>query len=198
MNGAIREAMDQPGIDRAKPDLVPVRHAVEKPLHLWARKHRIDGQACQCLDARRMACSDQCGAGRRTAAALPADHRAKGLAGGGIPDGDRLALVGDCDAGNLNRRSGLQAGGDGLLHRLPDAKRALLDPAGLWVFDADRRRAARQDFPGRRNEDRFGVRGALINGKNGGCHCSSGGNWGAAIGRIAAPGTSSHDAISHA
>ena len=85
-----------------------------------------------------MAGRDQFGTGRRTAPALPADHRTKRFARNRIPYGDGFALVGNCDAENVDGRTGLKTGGNGFLYGFPHAHRVLLDPAGLWMFYPNR------------------------------------------------------------
>jgi hypothetical protein len=167
------QAMDQPGVDGAEPRHPSAGHAIQKPLHLRSGKHRVDGQAGQRLNPRRVTGSDQARAVRGGPAALPAHDGAERFARGCIPNGDRLALVGDRESQYVRRRSSAQAGCDRVLHRLPDAKWALLHPAGLRVFDTDGRRAAREYLSRRRNEDGLGICRALINGENCGCHGTS-------------------------
>src|SRR4051794_41953753 len=94
-----------------------------------------------------MAGAVQSGAGGGAAAALPADNWTERLASHRVPDGYRLALVGDGDADDLDLGAGGPAGGGRLEGGLPYAPGGLLDPARLWVVYAGGRGAAPEDVP---------------------------------------------------
>jgi hypothetical protein len=128
----------QPGVDRAEHrparagTLGEAVDLLQQPLDLRRREVRVEDQPGGRTDQRLVAAFPQLVAARRGATVLPDQRTVQRLAGGRIPDADRLALVRDPDRVQLAR------GGAGLGERLerdrprhlPDLARVVLDLPG--------------------------------------------------------------------
>ena len=133
------ELEGEPGVDRAEDRpaalraLAQTRHVLEQPLDLGGGEVGVEHQpgplAHEILDARRA----QLLAARGGAAVLPDDGVVQRLAARGIPNTDRLTLIGDADGREptgTHPRTTQSFARDALSH-LPDLIEVVLHPAGL-------------------------------------------------------------------
>src|SRR5437773_639409 len=101
---AIREPINQPGVDRAKHHVAVLRtlaqslHVLEQPLDLRCREVRIEHEAGARLHQRALLLLLELRTTRRGAAILPHDGAMDRPAGGALPRANRLALIRDADS----------------------------------------------------------------------------------------------------
>ena len=143
MGHSARQAVKDPGVDRAEKDLpltcpgLKSRHFFEDPLDLRRRKIRIRDKArliSYFFDEFRIGGLQFFNKGRRSSA-LPDDRVINGASRVLFPKDRRFSLVRDTDAGDL---AGLDIGlgqslTDTVAHRSPEVFRIVFDPARLRV-----------------------------------------------------------------
>ncbi len=130
----------EPRVDRAEHGaavagaLAQAGDVLQQPGDLRGREIGVEHEPGARADERFVPVGAQPLAQRRRAAVLPDERAMQGLARGGVPHADRLALVGDRDRGQLARADvpGIRErlAGHGLGDR-PQFGEIVLDPAGL-------------------------------------------------------------------
>ena len=164
VHAAAGEAPDEPAVHGAEGELAArgalgERRLREEPLELRRREVGIDDEPRARGDlggARR-----ELGAALRGAPVLPDDRARDGLAGGAVPEDDRLALVGDADrgGGDARLRDRLARRFEGAVE---DVHRVVLDPSRLREVLRDLAVAAAGDAAGGVEHERGRAGGAFV------------------------------------
>jgi hypothetical protein len=168
MHSAIRQAPDQPAIDRtgehiAAPGALGEFAILQQQFEFRRREIRIDDQAGEFSDAIRL--GRQFRATRRGAPVLPDDGRPHRATGPAIPENDGLALVRNSDGARRQLRllDGFAPGG----HRpLENFFRIVLDPARPRVVLGDLSVSSTRDPPVFGDDEAGGAGGSLVNGED--------------------------------
>src|SRR3989449_6381512 len=153
VHATARQLPQQPRVDGTEGQLAArgasarVGHLVEDPRDLRPREVGVEHEAGALAHHRLVAVGAQPVTDGGGAAALPDDRAMDRRAGGTVPDGRRLALVGDADGGDVvaGDAGRLQRLGRGPLDRRPEILGVVLHPARPRIVLRDLGVAARPD-----------------------------------------------------
>ena len=153
VDATARQLPQQPRVDGTEGQLAArgaaarVGHLIEDPRDLRPREVGVEHEAGALAHHRLVAVGAQPIADGGGAAALPDDGAVDRRTGGAVPDGRRLALVGDADGGDVvaGDAGRLQRLGRGPLDRRPEVLGVVLHPARPRIVLRDLGVAARPD-----------------------------------------------------